>query len=55
MAGRVPLYTDADIHGPVVAALKLRGWDDVDVTDLARMIGRSPPRERDAKIASEVR
>ncbi len=33
MAGRFPLYTDADVHGPVVAALKLRGWDILRAVD----------------------
>ncbi len=27
MAGRFPLYTDADVQGPVVKALKQAGWD----------------------------
>jgi hypothetical protein len=27
VAGRFPLYTDADIHGPVVQALIAAGWD----------------------------
>lgn len=27
MAGRFPLYTDADIDGPVVEALRRAGWD----------------------------
>ena len=27
MAGRFPLYTDADIHGPLVEALIRRGWN----------------------------
>lgn len=27
MAGRFPLYTDADVHGPVVKALQSTGWD----------------------------
>ncbi len=27
MAGRFPPYTDSDIQGPVVKALKLAGWD----------------------------
>ena len=27
MAGRFPLYTDADVHGPVVKALQSAGWD----------------------------
>ena len=29
MAGRFPLYTDADIHGPVVKALVSADWDVV--------------------------
>ena len=29
MAGRFPLYTDADIQGPVIEALKKAGWDVV--------------------------
>ena len=27
MAGRFPLYTDTDVDGPVVKALKIVGWD----------------------------
>ena len=27
MAGRFPLYTDADVQGPVVRALQRAGWD----------------------------
>ncbi len=27
MAGRFPLYTDADLHGPLIRALRERGWD----------------------------
>lgn len=33
MAGRFPLYTDADIHGPVVDALIQRGWDVIRAVD----------------------
>lgn len=29
MAGRFPLYTDADIQGPLIEALRARGWDVV--------------------------
>ena len=34
MAGEFPLYTDADVHGPVIAALRARGWDLVRAIDL---------------------
>jgi hypothetical protein len=27
VAGRFPLYTDADVQGPVIHALKSAGWD----------------------------
>lgn len=27
MAGRFPLYTDADVRGPLVKALQKAGWD----------------------------
>ena len=33
MAGRFPLYTDADIHGPVVDALIDAGWDVLRAID----------------------
>jgi hypothetical protein len=33
VAGRFPLYTDADIHGPVVDALRGAGWDLVRAID----------------------
>lgn len=33
MAGRFPLYTDADIHGPVVEALIDAGWDVLRAID----------------------
>lgn len=32
MAG-FPLYTDADVHGPIVDALKRRGWDVLRAID----------------------
>ncbi len=34
MAGRFAVYTDADIHGPVVDALLLRRWDLVRAVDV---------------------
>ena len=33
MAGRFRIYTDADIHGPLVQALKRRSWDLVRAVD----------------------
>jgi hypothetical protein len=33
VAGRFPLYADADIHGPVVDALRDAGWDVVRAID----------------------
>ena len=36
MAGRFPVYTDADIHGPVVEALVRRGWDVLRAVDRFR-------------------
>ena len=27
MAGRFPLYTDADVRGPLIHALRANGWD----------------------------
>jgi hypothetical protein len=33
VAGRFPLYADADLHGPVVAALKKAGWDVMRAID----------------------
>ena len=27
MAGRFPLYTDADLYGPLVEGLRRAGWD----------------------------
>ena len=34
MAGHFPLYTDADVHGPLIVALRARGWDVVRAIDL---------------------
>jgi len=34
VAGRFPLYTDADVHGPLILALRGRGWDVVRAIDL---------------------
>ena len=34
MAGRFPLYADADVHGPLSTALLARGWDLVRAIDL---------------------
>lgn len=31
--GRFPLYTDADIHGPLISALRMRGWDVLRAVD----------------------
>lgn len=33
MAGRFPLYTDADVHGPLIEALIRRGWDVLRAVD----------------------
>jgi hypothetical protein len=33
VAGRFPLYTDADVQGPVVKALRRAGWDLVRAID----------------------
>lgn len=38
MAGGFSLYTDADVHGPLIVALRGRGWDRVRAVDL------SPPQ-----------
>lgn len=34
MAGRFPLYTDADVHGPLIVALRERGWDVVRAIEI---------------------
>jgi hypothetical protein len=33
VAGRFPLFTDADVHGPLIKALIERGWDVVRSVD----------------------
>jgi hypothetical protein len=33
VAGRFPLYTDADVHQPVIDALRAHGWDVVLAVD----------------------
>lgn len=33
MAGRFPLYADADVHGPLISALRARGRDVVRAID----------------------
>jgi uncharacterized protein DUF5615 len=33
VAGRFPLYTDADVHGPLIDVLHERGWDLVRAID----------------------
>lgn len=34
MAGRFPLYTDADVRGPLVRALRQVGWDVMRAVDV---------------------
>ncbi len=41
MSGRFPLYTDADIRGPLIQQLKKAGWDVV------RAIDEYPERTKD--------
>ena len=33
MAGRFPLYTDADVRGPLVKVLRKAGWDVLRAVD----------------------
>ena len=53
MAGRFPLYTDTDVDGPVVKALRAAAWD------VLRGIDAYPERTRDdihfARAAQEGR
>jgi hypothetical protein len=53
VAGRFPLYTDADVDGPVVKALRAAAWD------VLRGIDAYPERTRDhihfARAAQERR
>lgn len=34
MAGHFPLYTDADVHGPLIDALRAHRWDVVPAIEL---------------------
>jgi len=34
VAGRFPIYTDADVRGPLIKALRKLGWDIVRAIDL---------------------
>jgi Domain of unknown function (DUF5615) len=42
VAGRFPLYTDADIRGPLVEALVQRGWDVLRAIDVYRERTKDP-------------
>lgn len=48
MAGRFPLYTDADVHGPLVDALIRRGWDVVRAIDTFPEGTDDPPHFEEA-------
>ena len=51
MAGRFPLYTDADVHGDLVAALEQRGWDVLRAVDVFPEGTKDNPHfERAAKL-----
>ena len=41
MSGRFPLYTDADIRGPLIRQLKRAGWD------VGRAVDEYPERTKD--------
>ena len=41
MSGRFPLYTDADIRGPLIKQLKKAGWD------IVRAVDKYPQRTND--------
>ena len=43
MAGRFPLYADADVRGPLVKALKRVGWDVVRAIDELPEGAEEPP------------
>jgi hypothetical protein len=34
VAGHFPLYTDADVHGPLIEVLRARSWDVVRAVDV---------------------
>ncbi len=51
MAGRFPLYTDADVRGPLIKALRSAGWDIVRAIDEMVEGTKDPPHfERAAKL-----
>ena len=50
MAGRFPLYTDADIQGPVAKALQQAGWNVVRAID-ALPEGSSDPAHFEHAVA----
>ena len=50
MAGRFPLYTDADVQGPVVKALQQAGWDVVRAIE-AFPEGTSDPAHFEQAVA----
>lgn len=51
MAGRFPLYTDADVRGPLIKALTNAGWDIVRAIDEMVEGTKDPPHfERAAKL-----
>lgn len=51
MAGRFPPYTDADIRGPLVKALRNTGWDIVRAIDEMVEGTKNPPHfERAVKL-----
>ena len=43
MAGRFPLYTDADVRGPLIKALTNAGWDMVRAIDELAEGTKDPP------------
>ena len=45
MAGRFPLYTDADVRGPLIEALKSAGWDIARVIDEMVEGTKDPPHD----------
>ena len=51
MAGRFPLYTDADVQGPVIKALTQAGWDVLRAVDVyPEGTGDLPHFERAAQL-----
>ena len=54
MAGHFPLYTDADIHGPVVEALVDAGWDVLRAIDALPEGTLDPPHFKRAADEGRV-